>query len=128
MTNLDYIQSLPIDLFQATIGGLMGIEEMKDPIKANDYLLKWLESEVDEGFCKDDLKSYCSRMDGFNQLIAENKKLREDNEFLTKEVSKIARESVQRSKVLAKLEAEIKRRINEYDPNQMTFDEVGGSG
>jgi thiol-disulfide isomerase/thioredoxin len=103
-------------LYVAVLGGLIGIDELKNPDKANDYLWAWLNSEVDEDFRKDELLDFCSVCDKYNQLLIENQKLKEHNAFLIKEVTKIAIESVNRSKQLAKLEAEIKRRMEEFNP------------
>ncbi len=100
MTNLTYLQNLPPDLFLAVLGGLMGVESFKNPEEANNWLWTWLQSDVDEDFSKAELREYCDLHDRYNSELAENRRLRA-------EISRLAQESVERDRELARLEAEV---------------------
>ena len=114
MTNYQHIQSASVEHLHSLLGGLVGVHEMKDPDAADEYLWNWLNSEVD-GDIKIFIPRYCESKDRESQLIEENRKLKEDNEFLTREVTNLAAESWERAVKLAKLEKQVRASIDKYE-------------
>lgn len=123
INNYEYLQSLPLDLFEETLIELFDIDELCKADKTNTYLMNWIKSDIDEEFRKCELLNYCEKMDEKNQLLAENQYLKETNDYLIKELFELIKNSITREKALVKLKEDVKRKINEYDPNQITLDE-----